>query len=93
MSEQHLAQKNAFRKLFDSGIEINWKEPRVMRLICQGVPSAYRSRVWCHLIDNFHGITPKYYETLLLKAETLLSLNAEEILPDRSRTVTHLNRI
>lgn len=61
MSELHLQQKNAFRKLYDSGIDIDYRDPKIMRLICQGVPSLYRAKVWPALIKNVHGITCKYY--------------------------------
>lgn len=68
MSEHHLRQKNAFKKLFDSDIDLDYRNPQIIKLICQGVPSAYRARVWPALIENVHGITPKFYELLIKKA-------------------------
>lgn len=32
-----------------------------MKMICNGVPSLYRAKVWPALIENVHGITPKFY--------------------------------
>lgn len=93
MSELHLQQKNSFRKLFDSGIKINWRDPKIFRLICQGVPSAYRSRVWPHLLDNSHGINTKYYETLLRKAENMLSAEESHVIAERARTIKGLQKI
>lgn len=68
MSEHHMHQKSAFKKLFDSGIEIHYKSPQITKLMCEGVPSLYRARVWPALLENVHGITPKFYELLIKKA-------------------------
>ena len=81
MSDQHVYQKSAFKKLFDHDIEIDYKDPKIMRLICHGVPSAYRSKIWLSLIENIHGITHKFYEILIKKAALFIEADPNSVIP------------
>lgn len=93
MSELHLNQKNAFRKLYESGIQIDYRDPKIIALICQGVPSTYRATVWPALIGNTHNITPKYYELLIKKAATYIASETTDVIPERSKIIIQLNKI
>lgn len=64
-----------------------------MKMVCQGVPSLYRPRVWPALVENIHGITPKYYEILIKKAATYISAEPNDVIPERVKIITHLNKI
>jgi hypothetical protein len=49
--------------------------------------------VWPALIENIHGITPKFYEMLIIKADTYISADTEDVIPERAKIITHLNKI
>ncbi len=53
----------------------------------------YRSKVWSALIENIHGITPKYYELLIRKAAVYISADPSTVIPERTKIITQLNRI
>lgn len=74
-AEHNAKQKVAFGKLIDSAIDIDYKDPKIMRLIALGVPSQFRNIIWPGLMPNIHGITVQFYHSLINKAATLISAN------------------
>ena len=48
--ELHAEQKASFKKLFESNIQIMFKDQQIISIISKGVPSIYRAKIWPKLI-------------------------------------------
>jgi hypothetical protein len=57
------------------------------------VPSPFRPVVWPALIKNIHAITPRFYLSLITKAATCISAESSSVIPERTKTILHLNKI
>ena len=58
-----------------------------------GVPSQYRSIIWPALMEDVHGITLQFYNTLINKAAILINASESDICPERAKVIKHLNSI
>ena len=79
--------------MFDSNIDINFKDTQIISMIVRGIPSIYRSVIWPKLIENVHGITLNFYQILIKKATLYLNTKEIDVSPDRQRMVRQLKMI
>ena len=92
-AEQNSHQKNIFRKLLQSGIEIDYRNPAIMKMVSMGVPSQYRAIIWPTIMEDVHGVTVHFYHALINKAAVLINASEIDICPERAKIIKHLNSI